>query len=202
MATAFLGYVLPWGQMSFWGATVITNFLSAVPYFGGLLVEWVLGGFAVDNATLVRFFAFHFLFPFIILGLSVVHLVFLHEVGANNPMGLNSFGDRVSFHPYYSYKDLFGVVLVVFFLIFLVLIFPSVLGDPENFIPANPLVTPVHIQPEWYFLFAYAILRAIPNKLGGVVALLMSIFVLFFVPVLFRSFFRGEVFYPFSQFVF
>lgn len=156
----------------------------------------------MDNATLVRFFAFHFLFPFVILGLSVVHLVFLHEVGANNPMGLNSFGDRVSFHPYYSYKDLFGIVLVVFFLVFLVLVFPSVLGDPENFIPANPLVTPVHIQPEWYFLFAYAILRAIPNKLGGVVALLMSILVLFFVPILFRSFFRGEVFYPFSQFFF
>ncbi len=202
MATAFLGYVLPWGQMSFWGATVITNFFSAVPYVGNLLVEWIWGGFAVDNATLTRFFAFHFLVPFLILGLVIVHLVFLHEVGANNPLGVNSFGDRVSFHPYYSYKDLFGIVFVIFLLMFLVLIFPSVLGDPENFIPANPLVTPVHIIPEWYFLFAYAILRAIPNKLGGVVALLLSVLVLFLVPFLFSSSFRGEVFYPVGQFLF
>nr|YP_004123325.1 cytochrome b [Paranemertes cf. peregrina SCS-2010]ADD62158.1 cytochrome b [Paranemertes cf. peregrina SCS-2010] len=202
MATAFLGYVLPWGQMSFWGATVITNFFSAVPYIGGSLVEWVWGGFAVDNATLTRFFAFHYLVPFIILGGSVVHLVFLHEVGANNPLGINSFGDSVSFHPYYTYKDLFGVVFIVFFLSFFVLIFPYLLGDPENFIPANPLVTPVHIQPEWYFLFAYAILRAIPNKLGGVLALLMSILILFLVPFLFSSSFRGEVFYPVGQFFF
>lgn len=202
IATAFLGYVLPWGQMSFWGATVITNFLSAVPYVGGILVEWVWGGFAVDNATLTRFYAFHFLVPFLILGLTIVHLVFLHEVGANNPLGLNSFGDSVSFHPYYSFKDLFGFVFVIFFLMFLVLLFPSVLGDPENFIPANPLVTPVHIIPEWYFLFAYAILRAIPNKLGGVIALLISILVLFLVPILFVSSFSGEVFYPVGQFFF
>jgi len=199
MATAFLGYVLPWGQMSFWGATVITNFFSAIPYVGGTLVEWIWGGFAVDNATLSRFFAFHFLVPFLILGLSAVHLVFLHEVGANNPLGVNSFGDSVSFHPYYSSKDLFGAVLVVFLLFFFVLTFPSLIGDPENYILANPLVTPVHIQPEWYFLFAYAILRAIPNKLGGVVALLFSILVLFFVPVLFVSKYRGEVFYPIGQ---
>nr|YP_005351130.1 cytochrome b [Emplectonema gracile]AEC12111.1 cytochrome b [Emplectonema gracile] len=202
MATAFLGYVLPWGQMSFWGATVITNFFSAVPYVGGILVEWIWGGFAVDNATLTRFFALHFLVPFLILGLTIVHLVFLHEVGANNPLGVVSFGDGVSFHPYFSFKDLFGVILVLFLLCFFVLIFPSVLGDPENFIPANPLVTPVHIQPEWYFLFAYAILRAIPNKLGGVVALLMSILVLFLVPFLFSSKFCGEVFYPVGQSLF
>lgn len=151
---------------------------------------------------MTRFFAFHFLFPFVILGIRVVHLVFLHEVGANNPLGVNSFGDSVSFHPYYSFKDLFGVVLVVFIMAFFVLVFPSLMGDPENFIPANPLVTPVHIQPEWYFLFAYAILRAIPNKLGGVVALLMSILVLLFVPFLFSSSFRGEVFYPLGQFLF
>nr|YP_009057590.1 cytochrome b [Gononemertes parasita]AGZ63890.1 cytochrome b [Gononemertes parasita] len=199
MATAFLGYVLPWGQLSFWGATVITNFLSAVPYIGGLLVEWLWGGFAVDNATLTRFFAFHFLFPFLVLGLSVVHLVFLHEVGASNPLGINSFGDSVSFHPYFSFKDLFGVFFFFFFLLFFVLLFPSLMGDPENYIPANPLVTPIHIQPEWYFLFAYAILRAIPNKLGGVVALFISVMVLFLVPFLFCSSFSGEVFYPINQ---
>lgn len=202
IATAFLGYVLPWGQMSFWGATVITNFLSAVPYIGGVLVEWIWGGFAVDNATLTRFYAFHFLVPFLILGMRIIHLVFLHEVGANNPLGINSFGDRISFHPYYSFKDLFGLILVLFILGFFVLIWPLVLGDPENFISANSLVTPIHIQPEWYFLFAYAILRAIPNKLGGVIALLISIMILFFVPFLFCSFFRGEIFYPIGQFFF
>lgn len=202
IATAFLGYVLPWGQMSFWGATVITNFLSAFPYVGSMLVEWIWGGFSVDNATLTRFYAFHFLVPFLIVGLRVVHLVFLHEVGANNPLGICSWGDRVSFHPYYSTKDLFGFVLVFFILSFFVFSFPVLLGDPENFIPANPLVTPVHIQPEWYFLFAYAILRAIPNKLGGVVALIFSIVVLFFVPLTFCSKFRGEVFYPLGQIFF
>jgi len=188
--------------MSFWGATVITNFFSAVPYVGVSLVEWIWGGFAVDNATLTRFYAFHFLVPFLIIGLSVVHLVFLHEVGANNPLGVNSLGDSVSFHPYFTYKDLFGAIFVFFVLVFFVLLFPVLLGDPENFIPANPLVTPLHIQPEWYFLFAYAILRAIPNKLGGVVALFCSILILFLVPLLFRSYFRGEVFYPFGQFFF
>lgn len=202
IATAFLGYVLPWGQISFWGATVITNFFSAVPYIGGILVEWIWGGFAVDNATLTRFFAFHFLFPFLIIGLTIVHLVFLHEVGANNPLGINSFGDNVSFHPYYSFKDLFGIIFFFFLLRFFVLIFPFLFRDPENFIPANSLVTPLHIQPEWYFLFAYAILRAIPSKLGGVVALLISILILFLVPFLFSSFFCGEVFYPFGQIFF
>ena len=153
----------------------------------------------MDNATLVRFFAFHFLVPFLIIGLSVVHLVFLHEVGANNPLGVSAFGDSVSFHPYYSYKDLYGFFLFFFLLFCFCLFFPYLLNDPENFIPANPLVTPVHIQPEWYFLFAYAILRAIPNKLGGVVALLMSIVVLFLVPFIFDSNFCGEAFYPFGQ---
>nr|YP_006303211.1 cytochrome b [Nectonemertes cf. mirabilis HC-2011]ADZ05364.1 cytochrome b [Nectonemertes cf. mirabilis HC-2011] len=199
MVTAFLGYVLPWGQMSFWGATVITNFLSAVPYIGGMLVEWVWGGFSVDNATLVRFYAFHFLFPFMILGLSFIHLVFLHEVGANNPLGINSFGDNISFHPYFIFKDMFGFFLVLFFFMSFVFFFPNSLVDPENFVMANSLVTPVHIQPEWYFLFAYAILRAVPNKLGGVVALLISVLILFVVPFLFSSLFRGEVFYPFGQ---
>nr|YP_588216.1 cytochrome b [Nautilus macromphalus]ABE26898.1 cytochrome b [Nautilus macromphalus] len=183
MGTAFVGYVLPWGQMSFWGATVITNLLSALPYVGKMMVEWVWGGFSVDNATLVRFYSLHFLLPFVLMGGSVAHLLFLHESGSNNPLGVNSDGEKVSFHVYYTVKDLFGFFVFVFFLVEMSLMFPYLLGDPDNFIPANPLVTPAHIQPEWYFLFAYAILRSIPNKLGGVVALGMSVFVLFVVPM-------------------
>lgn len=182
MATAFLGYVLPWGQMSFWGASVITNLFSAIPYLGGDFVIWLWGGLAVDNATLTRFFAFHFLLPFLIAALVIVHLIFLHETGSNNPLGLNSNLDKLSLHPGFLMKDLFGALLFVLGLRVVVFFAPWMLGDPENFIPANPLVTPVHIQPEWYFLFAYAILRSIPNKLGGVVALAIAVLVLFFVP--------------------
>jgi ubiquinol-cytochrome c reductase cytochrome b subunit len=178
--TAFLGYVLPWGQMSFWGATVITNLLSAVPYWGQVLVEWVWGGFSVRNPTLVRFFAFHFLFPFIIAGMVVVHLLFLHETGSRSPLGVSSDVFRVEFHPYFRLRDILGLFVVVWVLFLVALIYPNALGDCENFITANPLVTPEHIQPEWYFLFAYAILRSIPNKLGGVIALVISILVLFF----------------------
>nr|ABC54556.1 cytochrome b [Cyprinella xanthicara] len=202
MMTAFVGYVLPWGQMSFWGATVITNLLSAVPYMGDTLVQWIWGGFSVDNATLTRFFAFHFLFPFVIAGATVLHLLFLHETGSNNPAGLNSDADKISFHPYFSYKDLLGFVLMLLALTSLTLFSPTLLGDPENFTPANPLVTPPHIQPEWYFLFAYAILRSIPNKLGGVLALLFSILVLLLVPVLHTSKQRGLTFRPITQFLF
>nr|YP_009169440.1 cytochrome b [Naticarius hebraeus]AKL90637.1 cytochrome b [Naticarius hebraeus] len=202
MGTAFLGYVLPWGQMSFWGATVITNLLSAVPYLGKMLVEWVWGGFAVDNATLTRFFALHFLLPFAIAGLTMLHLLFLHETGSNNPLGLNSDGDKVPFHSYYSFKDLVGFVVMLGLLTFLVLFFPQLLTDPENFIPANPLVTPVHIQPEWYFLFAYAILRSIPNKLGGVIALVASVVILFIVPLTHLGKFRSFSFYPLNQILF
>nr|ABC54554.1 cytochrome b [Cyprinella proserpina]ABW99171.1 cytochrome b [Cyprinella proserpina] len=202
MMTAFVGYVLPWGQMSFWGATVITNLLSAVPYMGDTLVQWIWGGFSVDNATLTRFFAFHFLFPFVIAGATVLHLLFLHETGSNNPAGLNSDADKISFHPYFSYKDLLGFVLMLLALTSLTLFSPTLLGDPENFTPANPLVTPPHIQPEWYFLFAYAILRSIPNKLGGVLALLFSILVLLVVPVLHTSKQRGLTFRPITQFLF
>nr|ABC54529.1 cytochrome b [Tampichthys dichromus] len=202
MMTAFVGYVLPWGQMSFWGATVITNLLSAVPYMGDTLVQWIWGGFSVDNATLTRFFAFHFLFPFVIVGATVVHLLFLHETGSNNPAGLNSDADKISFHPYFSYKDLLGFVLMLLALTSLTLFSPTLLGDPENFTPANPLVTPPHIQPEWYFLFAYAILRSIPNKLGGVLALLFSILVLLMVPILHTSKQRGLTFRPLTQFLF
>lgn len=202
MATAFLGYVLPWGQISFWGATVITNLLSAIPYIGKIMVEWVWGGFAVDNATLTRFFALHFLLPFAIAGLVVLHLLFLHETGSNNPLGLNRDGEKVPFHSYYSFKDLVGFLIMLFLLALLVLFSPQLLTDPENFIPANPLVTPVHIQPEWYFLFAYAILRSIPNKLGGVIGLVGSIAILFILPFSHLGKFRSLAFYPINQVLF
>nr|AFX69305.1 cytochrome b [Pseudoxiphophorus bimaculatus]AFX69306.1 cytochrome b [Pseudoxiphophorus bimaculatus] len=202
MMTAFVGYVLPWGQMSFWGATVITNLLSAVPYMGDSLVQWIWGGFSVDNATLTRFFAFHFLLPFIVAAATLVHLVFLHETGSNNPIGLNSNTDKISFHPYFSYKDLLGFVFLLTTLVILSLFSPNLLGDPENFTPADPLVTPPHIKPEWYFLFAYAILRSIPNKLGGVLALLASILVLMVVPFLHTSKQRSLTFRPLTQFLY
>nr|UQJ79009.1 cytochrome b [Rasbora einthovenii] len=202
MMTAFVGYVLPWGQMSFWGATVITNLLSAVPYMGDMLVQWIWGGFSVDNATLTRFFAFHFLLPFIVVAVTMLHLLFLHETGSNNPVGLNSNTDKISFHPYFSYKDLLGFLIMLLALLTLALFSPNLLGDPENFTPANPLVTPPHIKPEWYFLFAYAILRSIPNKLGGVLALLFSILVLLTVPLLHTSKQRGMMFRPLTQFLF
>nr|YP_002333205.1 cytochrome b [Takifugu xanthopterus]BAG85495.1 cytochrome b [Takifugu xanthopterus] len=202
MATAFVGYVLPWGQMSFWGATVITNLLSAVPYVGNTLVQWVWGGFSVDSATLTRFFAFHFLLPFIIAAAAIVHLIFLHETGSNNPLGINSNADKIPFHPYFSYKDLLGFTVMLSALATLALFSPNYLGDPDNFTPANPLVTPAHIKPEWYFLFAYAILRSIPNKLGGVLALLASILILMVVPFLHTSKQRSLTFRPLSQFLF
>nr|YP_009053857.1 cytochrome b [Pycnonotus melanicterus]AHN95369.1 cytochrome b [Pycnonotus melanicterus] len=202
MATAFVGYVLPWGQMSFWGATVITNLFSAIPYIGQTLVEWAWGGFSVDNPTLTRFFAIHFLLPFVIVGLTLVHLTLLHESGSNNPLGIPSDCDKIPFHPYYSTKDILGFVLVFIPLATLALFAPNLLGDPENFTPANPLATPPHIKPEWYFLFAYAILRSIPNKLGGVLALAASILVLFLMPLLHTSKLRSMTFRPLSQILF
>nr|ACR40473.1 cytochrome b [Astyanax aeneus] len=202
MMTAFVGYVLPWGQMSFWGATVITNLLSAIPYMGDALVQWIWGGFSIDNATLTRFFAFHFLLPFVIIAATLLHALFLHETGSNNPAGLNSDSDKISFHPYFSYKDLLGFMIMLTALTSLALFSPNLLGDPENFTPANPLVTPPHIKPEWYFLFAYAILRSIPNKLGGVLALLFSILVLMLVPLLHTSKQQGLTFRPLTQFLF
>nr|AFX67369.1 cytochrome b [Melanotaenia sp. NT] len=202
MMTAFVGYVLPWGQMSFWGATVITNLLSAVPYVGNSLVQWIWGGFSVDNATLTRFLAFHFLLPFVIVAMTMVHLIFLHETGSNNPTGLNSDADKISFHPYFSYKDLLGFTILLLGLTSLALFLPNLLGDPDNFTPANPLMTPPHIKPEWYFLFAYAILRSIPNKLGGVLALLFSILVLMVVPILHTSKQQSLTFRPLAQLLF
>nr|ADE18441.1 cytochrome b [Bombyx mori] len=202
MATAFMGYVLPWGQMSFWGATVITNLLSAIPYLGTMLVNWIWGGFAVDNATLTRFYTFHFLLPFIILMLTMIHLLFLHQTGSNNPLGLNKNLDKIPFHPFFTFKDLIGFIILIKMLTLLTLINPYLLGDPDNFTPANPLVTPVHIQPEWYFLFAYAILRSIPNKLGGVIALIMSIMILIILPFTFKKKIQGIQFYPINQIIF
>lgn len=201
IATAFLGYVLPWGQISFWGATVITNLLSAVPYLGTELVQWVWGGFAVDNATLTRFFALHFLIPFVIAAIVIVHLLFLHQTGSTNPIGLKRDTDKIPFHPYFVTKDTVGFIILLIILVTLSLKEPYLLGDPDNFTPANPLVTPVHIQPEWYFLFAYAILRSIPNKLGGVIALVISIAILFILPI-YKSKFRGIQFYPTNQIIF
>nr|BAA13734.1 cytochrome b [Bubalus bubalis] len=202
MATAFMGYVLPWGQMSFWGATVITNLLSAIPYIGTSLVEWIWGGFSVDKATLTRFFAFHFILPFIIAALAMVHLLFLHETGSNNPTGISSDTDKIPFHPYYTIKDILGALLLILALMLLVLFTPDLLGDPDNYTPANPLNTPPHIKPEWYFLFAYAILRSIPNKLGGVLALVLSILILILMPLLHTSKQRSMMFRPFSQCLF
>nr|AAA98690.1 cytochrome b [Microtus rossiaemeridionalis] len=199
MATAFMGYVLPWGQMSFWGATVITNLLSAIPYIGTTLVEWIWGGFSVDKATLTRFFAFHFILPFIITALVLVHLLFLHETGSNNPTGLNSDADKIPFHPYYTVKDFLGVLILLMAFMILTLFFPDISGDPDNYTPANPLNTPPHIKPEWYFLFAYAILRSIPNKLGGVLALILSIVILAFMPLLHTSKQRSLTFRPITQ---
>nr|ARH54011.1 cytochrome b [Stomis pumicatus] len=202
MGTAFMGYVLPWGQMSFWGATVITNLLSAIPYLGTMLVQWIWGGFAVDNATLTRFFTIHFLLPFIVIAMVMIHLLFLHQTGSNNPLGLSNNIDKIPFHPYFSYKDLMSFIMMIMMLTILTLINPYYLGDPDNFTPANPLVTPIHIQPEWYFLFAYAILRSIPNKLGGVIALMMSILILMILPFYNKSKFQSLQFYPINQILF
>lgn len=202
IATAFLGYVLPWGQISFWGATVITNLLSAIPYLGSTIVQWLWGGFAVDNATLTRFFSFHFLLPFIVATLIIIHLLFLHQTGSNNPLGINSNIDKIPFHPYFSFKDIIGFIILIILLILLTLINPYLLGDPDNFIPANPLVTPIHIQPEWYFLFAYAILRSIPNKLGGVIALVISIAILIILPFTNKKKSNRNQFYPINKIIF
>nr|YP_010528160.1 cytochrome b [Abia zhui]UXW64301.1 cytochrome b [Abia zhui] len=202
MGAAFMGYVLPWGQMSFWGATVITNLLSAIPYIGTMMVQWLWGGFSVENPTLTRFFSFHFIMPFIIVAVTMLHLMFLHTTGSSNPLGTNSNLDKIPFHPYFTFKDIIGFIIMIFILTNLVLISPNYLGDPDNFIEANPMVTPTHIKPEWYFLFAYAILRSIPNKLGGVIALLLSILMLLILPFYHIKNFKSINFYPMNQMLF
>nr|AFA45352.1 cytochrome b [Chlorocebus cynosuros] len=202
MATAFMGYVLPWGQMSFWGATVITNLLSAIPYIGTDLVQWIWGGYSIGSPTLSRFFTLHFILPFIITALTTVHLLFLHETGSNNPCGISSDSDKIAFHPYYTIKDILGLILLLFILTTLTLLSPDLLNDPDNYTPADPLNTPPHIKPEWYFLFAYAILRSVPNKLGGVLALFLSILILSIIPMLHNSKQQSMMFRPLSQFLF
>nr|ARX96612.1 cytochrome b [Xylocopa appendiculata] len=202
MATAFLGYVLPWGQMSFWGATVITNLLSALPFIGQMIVEWIWGGFSINNATLNRFFSLHFLLPFIILLLVIMHLFFLHSSGSSNPLGTNSNYYKIYFYPYFLIKDLLMMLLILLFFFIIILQNPYYLGDPDNFKIANSMVTPTHIKPEWYFLFAYSILRSITNKLGGVIALFMSIMILYFMPFMMNYLNKSNKFYKLNQFMY
>nr|YP_011014769.1 cytochrome b [Ixodes crenulatus]WQB40580.1 cytochrome b [Ixodes crenulatus] len=202
MATAFLGYVLPWGQMSFWGATVITNLFSAIPYIGTMLTYWIWGGFSVDNNTLTRFFSLHFILPFILMMLVLIHVILIHEKGSSNPLGVNLNIDKIPFHPYFTVKDILGVLITLFMFSIVVLVFPNILIDSENFNMANPLITPPHIQPEWYFLFAYAILRSIPNKFGGVIALVMSIIIIITLPFSMKNKFSSFYFFPFKKLIF
>ena len=196
MATAFTGYVLPWGQMSFWGATVITNLFSAIPLVGKSIALWLWGGFSVDNATLNRFYTIHFLLPFLIAGVVILHIALLHQHGSSNPLGICTKLDSVSFYPYFVIKDIFGLMIFLTFFGIIVFFYPNVLGHPDNYIPANALVTPAHIVPEWYFLPFYAILRAIPDKLGGVLCMGAAIAILFILPIVYKPLFLGPRFKP------
>jgi ubiquinol-cytochrome c reductase cytochrome b subunit len=196
MATDFIGYVLPWGQMSFWGATVITNLFSAIPLIGDSIVQWLWGGFSVDNATLNRFYSLHYLLPFLIAGLVIAHLVLLHTNGNTNPLGIESKTDTVPFYPYLYVKDLFGFIVLMTLFTFVVYFYPNSLGHPDNYIPANPMVTPPHIVPEWYFLPFYAVLRSIPDKLGGVLAMGGALVMLLLMPLLNTSEIRSTAFRP------
>ena len=198
--TAFIGYVLPWGQMSLWGATVITNLVSAVPLVGDSLVTWLWGGFSVDNATLNRFFSFHYLFPFIIAALSLIHLALLHQDGSGNPLGIDSSVDKIPMYPYFIIKDLFGIIIFIIFFASFVYFYPNALGHPDNYIEANPMVTPAHIVPEWYFLPFYAILRSIPHKLGGVIAMISAIVILALLPWIHSTEIRSSRFRPLYRF--
>ena len=202
MATAFMGYVLPWGQMSFWGATVITNLFSAIPLVGNSIVEWLWGGFSVGNATLNRFFSLHYFMPFVIAGLVIIHLSLLHKDGSNNPLGANTNVQTVSFYPYFYVKDLFAFFVLLLAFATIVVYYPNTLGHPDNYIPANPMVTPAHIVPEWYFLPFYAILRSIPDKLGGVIAMISAILILILLPFINTSKFRSGEFRPIYAFSF
>jgi quinol-cytochrome oxidoreductase complex cytochrome b subunit len=202
MATGFIGYVLPWGQMSFWGATVITNLFSAIPLVGTEIVYWLWGGFSVDNPTLNKFFSLHYLLPFVILGLVFIHLLFLHEFGSNNPLGIKSFHDQLPFSPYSTFKDLYS--LIIFFLFFGLFVFfaPNFMGHSDNYIPGNPMVTPPHIVPEWYFLPFYAILRSIPDKLGGVVVMFAAVLTIVFLPFYVTAEVRSSAFRPLYRLLF
>nr|YP_009735099.1 cytochrome b [Acropyga goeldii]QBG38573.1 cytochrome b [Acropyga goeldii] len=201
MMTAFLGYVLPWGQMSFWGATVITNLITTIPLMGMYIIQWIWGGFSINNATLNRFYSFHFILPFILIMFMMMHLFFLHITGSSNPLGTYSNLNKIYFHPYFTIKDLLGFMMFMFIISIINLEYPYIFSDPDNFSPANSLITPIHIQPEWYFLFAYAILRSIPNKLGGVIALLSSIMILYTLPMI-NLIMNSLTFYPINQFLY
>jgi len=202
MATGFIGYVLPWGQMSFWGATVITNLFSAIPLVGTEIVYWLWGGFSVDNPTLNKFFSLHYLLPFVILGMVFIHLIFLHEVGSNNPLGVKSYHDQLPFSPYSTFKDLYSLILFFAFFGFFVFFAPNLLGHTDNYIPGNPMVTPPHIVPEWYFLPFYAILRSIPDKLGGVVLMAAAVVILLLIPFYVTAEVRSSAFRPLYRFFF
>jgi ubiquinol-cytochrome c reductase cytochrome b subunit len=182
MATAFIGYVLPWGQMSFWGATVITSLVTAVPFIGEDIAYWVWGGFSINNATLIRFFSIHYLLPFLIVGIILAHLVLLHIKGSTHPLLVTNCLDKVTFHPYFSYKDAFILSAAFVMFVWLIMFYSNLLGHSDNFITANPLVTPAHIVPEWYFTPFYAILRACPDKIGGAISMLSAILILFLLP--------------------
>lgn len=198
IASAFLGYVLPWGQIRFWGATVITNLFSAIPYVGDTLVMWLWGGYSVSNATLSRFYTFHFIIPLLAAGIVFVHLIILHSTGRNNPLGISP-SDKIPFHCYYTIKDIVGFVVFVIIFLIIILIFPLYLIEPDNYIIANPLSTPAHIIPEWYFLFAYAVLRSVPNKLGGVCALIASVAILVLIPFMSQFTMKRSCFYPMNK---
>nr|QFQ33843.1 cytochrome b [Amblyomma geoemydae] len=202
MATAFLGYISPWGQMSFWGATVITNLISAIPYFGQSMTFWIWGGFSVDNNTLIRFFSLHFILPFLLLSMSITHIILIHEKGSSNPLGVSMNIDKIPFHPYFTIKDILGILFVVIPFSLFILLYPYSMMDAENFNMANPMITPPHIQPEWYFLFAYAILRSIPNKLGGVLALMMSIMIIMILPFFMKNKISSFYFYNLKKMIF
>jgi len=196
MATAFMGYVLPWGQMSFWGATVITNLFSAIPFIGNDIVNWLWGGFSVNNPTLNRFFSFHFTLPFILCAFIILHLIFLHQKGSNNPLGLISKTENISFYPYFYVKDLFSLLSLLLFFFFFIFYFPNILGHPDNYIEANSMKTPLHIVPEWYFLPFYAILRSVPNKIGGVFFMFFSLLILLIIPFISKNKIRSTFFRP------
>ena len=200
--TAFIGYVLPWGQMSLWGATVITNLVSAVPLIGDSIVAWLWGGFSVDNATLNRFFSLHYLLPFLMVAASIIHIAILHQDGSGNPLGIDSKVDKINMYPYFIIKDFLGLTVFIMFFSIFVYFLPNILGHPDNYIEANPMVTPPHIVPEWYFLPFYAILRSIPHKLGGVIAMLSSILILAALPWIHSTEIRSSRFRPIYRFLY
>nr|AXI98842.1 cytochrome b [Pseudoniphargus unisexualis] len=202
MAAAFLGYVLPVNQMSYWGASVITNLFSQVPYIGPNLVQLIWGGVSVHDPTIMRFFTLHFVIPFMIMAMVIIHITLLHQTGSSNPLGINTSNEKIVFHPYFSMKDLMGLLMISLAFIYLCLCAPLTLGDDENFNQANTAVTPHHIQPEWYFLFAYAILRSIPNKLGGVMALVLAVIIFYLPPFTHMSKFKSLSFYPLNKLMF